>query len=85
LRDQVDKIEKEPIKSEVWVGWVGAIAVAAITATFVAVTFAYANFETKEHSKERVDELAKQLDRIESKVDALSGFRSYRNPGSKER
>lgn len=64
------------VKSEVWVGWM----VTLVAATFVAITFAYAQFETKEHSKEVRDGTDKRLERIENKLDALIEHRPYRGP-----
>lgn len=45
---------------ETWIGWLaGSAAVLAIT-----ITFAYGNFETKEHAKERADMVMQRLDQI---------------------
>lgn len=70
------------IKSEVWVAWLGATAVAAVTMTFVMLTFAYAQFETKERAKETRDALDRRLERMENKLDAALQ-QPYRTPGSK--
>lgn len=53
------------ITQEIWLGWIGAL----IVATAITITFAYGNFETKEHAKETRDHLAVQLERIENKLD----------------
>lgn len=59
------------INRETWIAWLGATAVAAITMTFILVTFVYANFETKDHAKESRDTMDKRLERMENKLDVL--------------
>ncbi len=59
-------------KQEVWIGWLGAISVSAIAGTYIIITFAYAQFETKEHANERISSIDKRLERIEMKLDALN-------------
>lgn len=68
------------IKQEVWVGWLAAVAVSAVAGTFVAITFAYAQFETKEHAREKQDASERRLERIEDKLDAVIEHRPYRGP-----
>lgn len=68
------------IDRETWLAWLGATGVAAVTMTFVLVTFVYANFETKDHAKEQRDATDKRLERIEDKMDALLENRPYRGP-----
>ena len=73
-----------------WVGWVGGVFASSICGTAIAITFAYGNFETKDHAIETRTELSKTIDqvraddrdraevirhyleRIETKVDALT-------------
>lgn len=45
---------------ETWIGWVGALVVVVA----ITITFAYGNFETIEHAKERADTIVKRLDTI---------------------
>lgn len=54
-------------KTETWVAWIGATVAAALT----MAAFAFATFETKEHSKEVKEDIAERLTRIESKIDDL--------------
>jgi hypothetical protein len=61
------------VKAESWVAWLGATAVAAVTGTFVFMSFAYGQFETREHAKERIDLLQARLDAIDAKLDRLLG------------
>ena len=58
------------IKTETWIGWVAAVLVTCVGGTGAAVTFAYAQFETKE----RANETREMLKEIIGKVDALGGF-----------
>jgi hypothetical protein len=62
------------INTESWVAWLGATVVAAVAGTFVLLTFAYAQFETKEHSKERIDTLTAQLNSMDGKLDRILGY-----------
>ena len=54
-----------------WIAWIGATVAAGISMTFVIITFAYGQFETRDHAKERVDSLTDRLIRIENKLDAI--------------
>lgn len=71
---------KVEVERETWLAWLGATLIAAVSMTFVLLTFAYANFETKEHAKETRDDDAKWRGRIEDKIDALLEHRQYRGP-----
>ncbi len=42
---------------------------ALVVGIAATITFAYGEFETKEHSKERADMIIQRLDRIETKLD----------------
>lgn len=59
------------LKPDTWIPWLGATAVAAIAGTFVLLTFAYGEFETKEHSKERAQVLQEQLKTMDEKLDRI--------------
>ena len=50
-----------------WLGWIIGVAVM----TFTLMSFAYSQFETKEQAQERKDDMVKQLDRINQKLDSL--------------
>ncbi len=78
MNDRDDLIKKETL-----LAWFGASLVAAIGAVTIAITFAYAQFETKEHSKETKDTLIKQLDRMENKLDTISVIQQGRAPSGK--
>ena len=47
--------------AEVWIAWLGATAISAAS----AVSFAYSVFETRDHARERAQEIIERLDRIE--------------------
>jgi len=49
------------VQLSVWVGWVGGVVVASVTGTFIALTFAYANFETKDRATERLELMSKAI------------------------
>lgn len=53
---------KEYILTAAWFVLGSAIAV---------VAYAYSNFETRDHAKEVRDDLSKQMDRIETKLDRV--------------
>jgi hypothetical protein len=63
------------IKTETWIGWIAGITVVLITGTFVVITFAFAQFETKEHSNERWEMVSEQLKRINDKLDHMGPSR----------
>lgn len=75
------------IKTELWVAWIGATVAAAITMTFVLLTFAYGQFETKDTANLRAAALAQRFEAVEKKIDALGGFEPgmpiRRTPGSR--
>lgn len=48
------------LSAETLISWLGALVVGVA----VTITFAYANFETKDHAKERADMIIQRLDRI---------------------
>lgn len=57
------------IKTEVWLAWIGAIAVG----TMALAAFAFTTFETKDHAEEVKQDTTSRLTRIEDKLDqALS-------------
>jgi hypothetical protein len=60
---------KPQVDQEIWVAWLGATAMAGVSMTFVLLTYAYANFETKDRAKEVRDNMDKRLERIEMKLD----------------
>jgi hypothetical protein len=62
------------IKTEVWVAWLGATVVAAVTMTFILLTYAYAQFETKDHAKEREADITTQLSKMDKKLNILLGL-----------
>jgi len=60
------------IQAESWVSWIGATVAAAVTGMFVLLTFAYGQFETKDHAKERMETMKEQLTSIDTKIDKLT-------------
>lgn len=68
------------VKREIWIAWLGATAVAAVVMTFTLLTFAYGQFETKEHAKDRSEASDKRLERIEQKLDAVLERSNWRGP-----
>ncbi len=58
------------IKTETWVGWIAGFSLAMVTVVFVAITYAYANFETKEHAKDVAD----RVTRLDQKFDEVFGI-----------
>lgn len=57
-------------KFETWMEW----TVAAVVATAALVTFAYANFETRDHAHEQMGVVKAELQAINSKLDVLGGW-----------
>jgi hypothetical protein len=55
------------ISNETWIGWVGAFVIAVA----VTITFAYGEFETKEHAKDKSEAVVKRLDRMDDKLDQI--------------
>ena len=73
----------DTIKTEIWIAWFGATLIAVIGAVSIVITFAYGQFETKDHSREVKEDMVIRLSRIESKLDSLGDFQSGRRPGGK--
>ncbi len=78
------KLMNDTINTETWLAWFGATLVAVIGAISIAITFAYAQFETKEHSKEIKADVVVRLDRIESKLDTIGAFQQGRASDGKK-
>lgn len=76
-------MDREKIRPEVWVGWIAAGILGGAGFVFLIVSYAFANFETKEHAKETNDDLRSRLVRMEDKIDELDVPR--RMPASKRR
>lgn len=58
-------------KTETWIAWMGATVAAIAGVVFLAITFAYGQFDTKDHAAERASHLDKRLERIETKLDSM--------------
>jgi hypothetical protein len=62
------------VKFEVWAAWLGATAVAAVASTFILLTFAYGQFESKEHSKEKSEQVQTELAAMNVKLDRILSY-----------
>jgi hypothetical protein len=67
------------IKTETWVAWLGSAAIGAAA----LVTYAYANFETKDHAKENAANIHAELHDMNAKLDVLIGWKTGRAPDGK--
>lgn len=61
---------RERISFETWVGWLAGSAVVLCAGVFALMAYAFDNFETKEHAREKAQSIENRLDRIELKLDA---------------
>lgn len=55
------------ISAAQWLGWI----ISTATASAGVVIFAFSQFETKQHARDKKDDIDKRLDRIENKIDFL--------------
>lgn len=63
------------IKLETWVGWMAGGLMAGITVTALVITYAFGNFETKDHAREQQATTQNQFQDINNKLEMLLGWR----------
>lgn len=62
----------ERLKSETWIGWLGAACVFCATAVAITITYAFGQFETKDHAKETTERHEKTVDEIKGLLRDMS-------------
>ena len=71
------------IRLETWIGWMAAGIAAGISATALIITYAFANFETKDHAHEQQLSTQSQFQDINNKLEMRLGWKPNRKPAGK--